>query len=310
MAEIAETYGGTLYAIGQVAAPPKPVLPDAGGYNPYWRSRVTALVGEVTALDRPLLLREHAGVLPQPTKGITELTAKQFEALVEILGDDSSRLRKWLKRAKPARLPSELRETLSWREAASRLGVTFRHETELRGAIVDDLLKDIADPGTSPRHEVRCVRAEEQGKRETGRHRADALLRLGGRWLPVEVKLTFWTWPDVLEQVANYVDALAFHCVGENGEKERIYPSNNERWAGTCLLADRDGLYVVRDRGFVHCSVGAPLITRSQLATMPAAQIRSTLLGVIRSGRSQREGTPTIKKRSAERPATHSPRRR
>lgn len=302
-AEHAELFAGRIFAFGVLAGPAVPDLMAAED-DRHWRSRLFAPIASVASLDVPLLLREHSDALPQPTRTITELTAAQFAALKERLVEIGNELPAELSSALPGRDDFGGISATTWREMSCGADAMFGHEADVRGFFADWLLAEVKDPGTEIYSEARCVSPEVSTKRRrggaatragsragaargSGAARADYIIQVNGEWIPVETKLSLWAWPDILEQVEQYVSAPAFEVRDRAGAVVRL-PASRHRAA---LVIDRHGLYVVRDGGFAGCGPGEPIISRTEMEGVSAKALRTRVQELVkeagRRGRSR-----------------------
>jgi hypothetical protein len=170
----------------------------------------------------------------------------------------------------------------TWRQFSCDEAAQFRNESDLRGFYADYLLREITDPGTEICAEARCVAVKAKrrsGKKSVGRPRADYVVRIAGQWVPVEAKLSLWTWPDIFEQVHQYIGVDAFE-VRMPGQAVTSLPAGSTQ---ACIVIDKDGLYVVRGGRFVDCAFGQPAISRLDMAKIQAASLRGRVAALIGS---------------------------
>ncbi len=92
------------------------------------------------------------------------------------------------------------------------------------------------------------------------------MLSVGGKWLPVEVKLTLANWPDIVDQVRAYVTADFYQFIDAPDAEARRVPVTVESAWRSCLVVDRDGVYLIGPNGFIASEPGAPLWNRRDLA--------------------------------------------
>jgi hypothetical protein len=274
----AAQYAGRVFAVGVLAGPAEPSADE--DYNPHWRSRLYAPLASVHRLDYPLELRAHEDALPRPTKTNTELTAAAFAALKARLLKAGNVLPAEVTSAKPGKDGFESISPSSWRQVSCRPGQRFAHETDVRGYLANYLLEELKDPGSTVYYEARCIPAEGgRGRRRAGggRAKADYIVRLGGQWTPVEAKRSLWSWPDLLEQVAQYVGVQAFDVAAPSGARQRVPAADH----GACIVIDQDGMYLVRDGDYIESGPGRPLWSRHALTSLAGATLRRRLLRML-----------------------------
>jgi hypothetical protein len=273
--EQAERLSGRVFACGVLSGPAEP-SPEQTTLVTYWRSRLYAPFASVHELENPLTLREHEDALPRPHKAITELTAAAFGALKTRLADTGNVLPPEIEAAVPGRDDFGIVTASTWREAACRDGQRFAHETDVRGYLADYLLDELKDEGTTVHREARCLHTETSARRRPGAPIADYLVRLDGRWTPVEAKRSLWSWPDLLGQVDQYVHVSEYE-VRVSGGRLRL-PGDD---TGVCLVIDQAGVYLVRDGAYVQSERGRPLWSRVELAERTGEELRGQLLVLL-----------------------------
>jgi hypothetical protein len=281
--EQAARLAGTVFACALVAGPARPQV--ASGYDPHWRSRLYAPLSSIDSLEEPLALREHEDSIPRPHKTITELSAASFESLKQRLQDAGNHLPEYLRTTIGGREDFAGITADTWRDVSCRQEQRFANETDIRGYLADYLLEEIKDLGTHVFSEVRCVQPRRPRKKIGARGRSlargtpivDYLLCLDGEWIPVETKLSLWSWPDLLTQIGRYVSVTAYKARRRGGEWVTL-PGGSTR----CMVIDQEGVYLAESQGFVSSAPGRPLWPRADLADLSPRHLRLGIRSLLR----------------------------
>ena len=256
-------YAGTIFAYARLSA-------DAGGAGRYaagnhFKTQACAPCAFVHVLERPLPEAVWAPFFQIKRRGaVTPLTARQARRLCACVLR-ANRQNSVLARLRFGDPALGCAGKGSWHRA-SRAPYLFRHEQQVREFLADPMLHALADPGTLVLQECRCFRAT----RYVGQ--ADNLVRVSGRWVPVEVKLDVEAMPAELlrAQLRRYLglescmpvlDPRRGHAVPMDG-------------GSACLLVDRHGVYTTQRARFVQCAPGRPRWRFADWAGTAVADIR------------------------------------
>jgi hypothetical protein len=155
-----------------------------------------------------------------------------------------------------------------------------RIDLEFDGAAVgaaDFLLAEIADSPDLIYREVRCSGAQAT----TSHSRADYMVFLGGRWLPVEAKLSVSVTQNLEKQLSQYLRLRWFEHYGDSTTSTRIDMADGNAMWEHCLIVDREGLYLGTGADFTHGTFGRPYIARSSIGKLSSAAIRQSVLRAL-----------------------------
>ncbi len=280
IAAIAGLYGGCIYAFAELAGPPAPE-PRRDDFNPYWRNRLYAPLGRIHKLKYPILLSDHFDALPRPVSAITTMGASQFGALKERIIEGGNKLPKILAATLPGTSEIGIVTSRNWRRKSCGEDVVFTNEADVRGLFADYVLAELADKHSELFKEVRCLRA--QRGTFSGSCRADYVVKFDGLWLPVETKLSLWSWPDIIQQTGEYISMNAFDARTDKGARVRIGLEKSDRFWNVSLVIDREGLYVVSASRFLAGSPGRPFIARKSFGELTGEGLKRRLRAVVRS---------------------------
>lgn len=262
--QLADLYGGSLFACAGVAG----AAEYQAGQPSHFDGRFFAPLADVYIFPSPLPAERLAEYVKIGQGTITPLYGPQFDGVRRLLAEHNN-------------LPGFLHQTrlnlqsfrsvgvTNWRQVACAPEARFIHEVQLRAYLLDYMLDEIKDPGTPLLAECHCLR----NAVKTGGI-SDYFVRVGGRWIPVEAKLNLLAEPNLLAQVARYVnvDEIVPTLGAGRDTRRSVKPS------GACLVVDQSGIYLVRDGAYSDCIPGKPIWRREGLRGVTGAQLRDWLL--------------------------------
>lgn len=226
------SYGGKIFALGIVRGLPSY---DSFGTDEgvHWHSRIYARIEVVSRLKYPIDISEFNDFIK----------VSRQSAITPVLGKDFSELRKriatknklpldiWNLDAAP--LPLTKVNDENWFELTNEYRRSFFLEMQFRHFYVDYLLKGIGDQKTIF-SECRCIKPNHPDTF------ADNVILIGGKYLPVEVKLSINTQKNIKAQVRQYCDDAEIVLNSKNNRRvssERVYNQ-------FVLIVDTDELYI------------------------------------------------------------------
>lgn len=174
---------------------------------------------------------------------VNGLTPSAFTFLRDMVVEDHADAPSYLREAEPAGIGLREINSENWLEVACSPAVRFVTEVQVRGFFIDFLLREIADLGTPIYEECRCIKA---GK-STGI--ADYMVKVGGKWIPVEAKLALSAERDLPGQVAQYLDVETFRPA----KRKTGIPVEGAKAA---LAIDQEGVSILSGSGFIKGGPG------------------------------------------------------
>jgi hypothetical protein len=261
--DLADSYGGTLFACGRIAHPPMYVENTSIQHT----GRIFADIGSLYRFANPLPLKQLCEAVKIGKGTITNVYGSAYTSLLALLARDNV-LPDYLKTGAPAddSLPTIDKQT--WPDLASDRSVRFVHESQLRVYLLDYVLGELKDPNTLLYQECHC--ASSNGSKGT----ADYFIRLNNRWIPVEAKLNLQAEPAIITQLQKYAGVTTFMPTKGRGLDRKVSASGSR----LCLVFDQRGIYTVSAGEFVACSQQEPRWAREALNHESVAGIREELL--------------------------------
>ena len=196
--ELCEKYGGKIFAVGIVDSVPEinhDALTGEGRRNP-----VFANFNHVALLEHPIDIKEFRGYITISRQG----------AITPVLGDAFERLKSVIIRDN--KVPDEFKNAVAfpvslasvnddnWMVIAGMHRRRFTLESQFRAYYVDRFLKTLCGNRRLYRE---CICYNEV---RNSRPRVDNVILLGGKYLPVEVKLNVRIENDIKKQCASYCE--------------------------------------------------------------------------------------------------------
>ncbi len=260
--EAAEFYSGTIFACAEVSG----LTEYSDSELCHFNHKFFAPLGEVDVFDKPLAYEKFTESITISQRTITLIYGQQFDRLRSFLSSPNI-LPDFLKNAQ---LRDGLRDVNknNWFLISCHPSTRFIYEAQIRTYLIDYLLNEIKDKGTSLLEECECYR----GRKRTGK--VDYYIKLDGKWIPVEAKLNVLAEKDILSQIAKYTRIDFFKpTIGQH--RGKAFETTK---LSMCIIVDQSGIYIVSDNNFFECYPGKPIWKREQLNPATALTIRNKII--------------------------------
>lgn len=254
-ASYSNSYSGTIFGCAEVSSPPKYIKRKVDESSRF-KSNVFAPLRKIHLFDPPLHADEFAEVLRIGQGAITPLHGEQFNEIRRLLSHRTE-VPDFLRNARIGGLTFRDVDKNNWPSISCSEDARFIDEAQLRAYLLDYLLNEIKDEGTSLLKECYCYREQQKGRPKI----ADYFVKVHGHWVPVEAKLNILAERDMLGQVAQYVAIDYFTPTLGRHKGERFGATDST----LCVIADQSGLYIVKNGEFYDCSPGEPTWRREEL---------------------------------------------
>ena len=223
--DLYKKYGGKIYGVAKVIDFPEKLEDEESS----WNNRIFAEMAEVTTFRHPLDIADFRDFITiSRTGAITPIFDSQFDLLREKLSADNALPRYVMEsEADPESLGRINRK--NWLELANRYRMHFMLEEQFRAFYVNYLLRSMTS------YVYRECRCKKQGIPDSY---ADNVIRIGKKYLPVEVKLLVGLWP-IKDQVCKYCydDAIILDTKGTIVLPDQI-------WRKNALVIDTRKIYM------------------------------------------------------------------
>jgi hypothetical protein len=272
--KLAQELGGHIFACARVAGPAKMDRSADEARRPkHWRSRVYASIEDVWTFATPLPLSVFSKHVTLSTGG--GLTPVHGTALVRLRDELAKRteIPEYLARATPGREGFRGINRSNWRDRTCGTDAPrFIGEAQLRSYFADFLLAELKDVRTALFQECRCTSSNGTGPI------ADYFVRIHGRWLPVEAKLSVAVERALTDQVRRYLGVTSF--VPLRGKSAQV--AHESLGSQFCLVVDSAGVYLMSEQGFVDCTETRPLVSRTAIGRKGVPFLREKLERYLR----------------------------
>ncbi len=209
-------YGGKIFAIAKVSGLPEHItdfFEDDSDVKLHWSSKIYADMDDVYLLENPVDISEFNEIIRiSRQSSITPVFGSDFDALRKII-KSKNEIPRYFEESIAASLPLSKINSDNWYTLSNEYRRSFMLETQFRNFYVNHLLREISDIKTIYK-ECRC--------RKSGIPDSfiDNVIKINGRYLPVEVKLSVACQADINKQVAKYCDDE--YIIIDNKNKKRF----------------------------------------------------------------------------------------
>lgn len=234
--DLYKQYGGKIFAIGRVIGAPEYIADSDDDYEDasfyHWGSRIYSKI-EVFVLETPIDISEFNDfIFVSRQSGITPVFGKEFIKLRDLIALKNETPEYFL-RSVATPLPLTKINNDNWLEITDEYRRSFMLESQFRSYYVDYLLSAISDRKTIYK-ECRCV------KKNNSNTFADNIIYINGKYVPVEVKLSIATEPNIKGQVENYCNTDEIYIDSKRNKKiipKQIYNRN-------VIVIDTEDIYI------------------------------------------------------------------
>lgn len=227
--------GGKIFAVARVCGMPE-IAPEDEADGPFhWRSRIYADMDRVCPLASPIDVSEFGSRIQiSRQSGITPVFGEEFAFLQELVLSRNP-VPAFFRESVATPLPMWKINAENWLTLANAYRRSFLLEAQFRAFYVDHLLRRLSDVKTLYR-ECRC--------RKTGAPDAfvDNVILFGGRYLPVEVKLSVRCEANIAAQLEKYCRTDAIEL---DSRTHRTAPAGKVI-AGHVLVIDTEQIFLYR----------------------------------------------------------------
>jgi hypothetical protein len=282
----ADRYAGTILGYAIVSGQARRERQEGPGAH--FASQVFLPISYVQIFETPLpgtafrdLVQINAGAVNPP------LDATRFAALKARLGERNRDIGPLAQLEFGDLHLAGIKGADNWYELLRNERVRFLYEEQVSEYFVEPLLAAVKDPGSPLLKECRCDPRDPT----TERGRSDYFVRIGEKWLPVEVKLDVGLAENIARQLAKYAHLRGF--VPTQGKQAGEYFEVED--SALCVLVDRSGIMLADGGRFVAGEPGRPAWPRESLSATTAQELRRTIVAQrARSGEVASEGRERV----------------
>ena len=224
-------YGGKIFALGQVSGNPYQQRQEHD-YMIHWKSRIYANVNDFYCLEFPVDRSDFNDFIQISSRSaITPVFGKEFEALKSLIMSKNA-VPRYLEESVSMPIPLSKITGDNWIQVASQYRRSFFLEIQFRTYYVDYLLESLGDRKGFFK-ECACIKGGQKASF------VDNVMVIGGKYLPVEVKLNIDTEKDLTGQLRKYcaLDALVLDA------KKQRFAALEKVYGDGMLVIDTNGAY-------------------------------------------------------------------
>ena len=224
-------YGGKIFALGQVSENPYQQTQEHD-YMIHWKSRIYANISDCCCLESPVDRSDFNDFIQISSRSaITPVFGKEFEALKSLIMSKNA-VPRYLEESVSMPIPLSKITGNNWIQIASQYRRSFFLEIQFRTYYVDYLLSSLGDRKGFFK-ECACIKGERKASF------VDNVMVIGGKYLPVEVKLNIDTEKDLIGQLRKYcaLDKLVLDT------KKQRFAAPEKVYGDGLLVIDTNGAY-------------------------------------------------------------------
>lgn len=224
-------YGGKIFAIGRVDE--KPHYIESTDYDPHWGGKRYADVVDCRLLEKPIPLNDFDTFIKLSCGGsITPVFGDGYIQLKKLIRSRND-IPEYFDKSTAMLIPFKDINRDNWFEVSNKYRRSFIYESQFRTYYVDYLLREIGDRKTIYR-ECAC----KKGQQRTSF--VDNVILIGGRYLPVEVKLNINAEEDIMGQVVKYCNLDTLYL----DKKKNILAPVDKIYDNNTMIIDTYSVYM------------------------------------------------------------------
>lgn len=225
-------YGGKIFAIGRISGMP---LYDKTSSDLHWKSNIYAPINDIFLLENPVDISEfNSEILVSRQSSITPVFGSHFTFLKNIITKKNKFVEEYFLSSLAEPIPLSKVTEENWISVLNKYRRSFFLEIQFRTYYVDKLLKYIGDTKTFY-HECACFKL---GNPTTF---VDNVIKINGRYLPVEVKLSVLSEKNIISQLLQYCNVKKIKLEKDKFVKDKIYEN-------LVLVIDTENVYMYNNQ--------------------------------------------------------------
>lgn len=231
--KIHDIYGGKIFAIGKISG--NPAYEKTDNENLHWRSNIYAPIDDIFLLENLIDISEFSveiGVSKQSS--ITPVLGEKFNFIKNLILKKNSIVEKYFIDSVAEPMPLYKLNDDNWLKIVNCHRRDFFLEAQFRAFYVDRFLKVLGDTKSFYK-ECGC---KKENKSKTF---VDNVIKINGKYLPVEIKLSVSAEKNINSQLASYCNLKQLCLTVDKAETDNIYKEN-------VLVIDTDKIYIYYDK--------------------------------------------------------------
>lgn len=229
-------YGGKIFAIGRVSGIPEYFSED-DELLLHWGTRIYADIDSIMVLENPVdISKFNDFILVSRGSAITGVFGNDYKRLIDVIGK-SNKLPRYVTESISIPIPINEINKNNWIELAGQYRRSFFLEIQFRSFYVNYLLPLLGDQKKIYR-ECRCCKDNNPDSF------VDNIIKIKGKYLPVEVKLDINAEADIKSQVTKYCNVSK--CFLD--QKSSDYINSSVMYTNNTLIIDTYKIYMYTDK--------------------------------------------------------------
>lgn len=231
--KIHDIYGGKIFAIGKISG--NPVYEKMDNENLHWKSNIYAPIDDIFLLENPIDISEfNIEIDVSRQSSITPVFGEKFCFIKNLILNKNRVVEKYFIDSVAEPMPLYRLNDDNWLKIVNCHRRDFFLEAQYRAFYVDRFLKVLGDAKTFYK-ECGC------NKENKSKTFVDNVIKLNGKYLPVEIKLSVSTEKDINSQLASYCNLKQLCLTTDKVVTDNIYKDN-------VLVIDTDKIYIYYDK--------------------------------------------------------------
>lgn len=231
--KIHEIYGGKIFAIGKISG--NPAYEKMDNENLHWRSNIYAPIDDIFLLENLVDISEFSIELEVSRQSsITPVFGEKFDFIKKLILYKNIIVEKYFIDSVAEPMPLYKLNDDNWLKIVNCHRRDFFLEAQFRAFYVDRFLKVLGDTKAFFK-ECGCK------KENRSKTFVDNVIKMNGKYLPVEIKLSVSAEKDINSQLMSYCNLKQLYLTADKVVTDNIYKDN-------VLVIDTDKIYVYYDK--------------------------------------------------------------
>lgn len=227
--KIYDIYGGKIFAIGKISG--EPTYEETDNENLHWKSKIYASIDDIFLLENPIDISEfNAEIMVSRQSSITPVFGEKFDFIKNLILKKNNIVEKYFIDSVAEPMPLYRLDDKNWLKVVNCHRRGFFLEAQFRTFYVDRFLKILGDTK---------VFYKECGCKKENKHITfvDNVIKMNGKYLPVEIKLSVPAEKNINFQLASYCNLNQVCLTTGKIATDDIYKNN-------VLVIDTDKIYI------------------------------------------------------------------
>lgn len=230
--KIHDIYGGKIFAIGKISG--QPIYDKTDNENLHWKSNIYAPIEKIFLLENLIDISEfNIEIEISRQSSITPVLGEKFDFIKKLILRKNSTVEKYFTDSVAEPMPLYKLNDENWLKIVNYHRRDFFLEAQFRTFYVDRFLKILGDTKNFYK-ECGCK------KENRSKTFVDNVIKMNGKYLPVEIKLSVLTEKNINAQLMSYCNLKKLYLTADRIVTDNIYTDN-------VLVIDTNEIYMYYD---------------------------------------------------------------